>query len=73
VNGGLEARVRELENRATRWEVTLAAHLEACERRGARLERLGWAIGGFVLMTLISSLGTTLTLLYRALRNGGAG
>ena len=60
---GLDARVRKLEDWSARTEERVVAHLKACEQRGARLERLAWAIGFFVM----STLGTTIWMLLRPL------
>jgi len=54
---GLEARVRKLEDWAARTEERVIMHLRACEQRGARLERLAWAIGAIV----VSILGVLLS------------
>jgi len=41
-----------LHERVTVMETTMMIHLRECERRGLRIERLGWAIGTGVLATL---------------------
>jgi hypothetical protein len=70
VTRSLEARVRELETWSAAWDAKMTIHLIACDRRGARLERLGWAIGSVV----VSTLGTTIWVLVKTLAgNGGIG
>lgn len=69
----LEMRVRKLEDWSTRWEERLDLHLKMCDRRGARLEKLGWWIGGFVLTTMVSSVGTLIWLLLRPVLKLGGG
>jgi hypothetical protein len=48
----LETRVRSLEERYIRMDERLVMHLDACEKRSARLEKLAWASGGLLLAVL---------------------
>lgn len=48
----LERRLRALEDGYLVMGHDLKGHLRSCEKRGARLERLAWAIGAVVLSVL---------------------
>jgi hypothetical protein len=66
--------VRKLEIGLAGWEEKLTGHLAACEKRGARLERLAWWTGGLVVTSLISTVGTLFWLLVKTIaKNGGVG
>jgi len=54
VNGGrgLDERVRLLEIGHIEMMTTIRLHVASCDRRGARMERLAWSIGGLVIAIL---------------------